>query len=87
MGAVTAQGPIEPADSPLEMWTIYDHPSDFPDCFVARRFLIYAGGPVATTETISESDLETLRHHFEFTGWSCLQRQDGDDSVIVESWV
>ena len=24
----------------LEIWTIYDHPSDFPDSFVARKFVL-----------------------------------------------
>jgi hypothetical protein len=71
----------------LAMWTIYDHPKDFPDHFVARKWLITAGEAVATAETMSEEDLETLRKYMIASGAYCLPRQPDDGPVVVESWI
>lgn len=82
-----AEGPIEPGGDAFEMWTIYDHPSDAPEFFVARKWLITGGAAIATGETMSEEDIDTLRKYFQIGGMTCLPRQPGDDPVIVESWL
>lgn len=84
--------PVVPHETPggdaaLAIWTIYDHPKDAPDAFVARKWLITAGQAEASGETMTESDLETLRKYMRETGLTCLHREVDDDPVIVESWV
>jgi hypothetical protein len=45
-------------DEALNMWVIYDHPRDMPDCFVARLWRIEAG---RTTPTQALRAAGTLR--------------------------
>lgn len=71
----------------LPMWTIYDHPRDAPDLFVARKHLIERGFSVATSEAFACKSLEPLRERMLEMGLTCLPRQEGDDPVIVESWI
>lgn len=66
----------------LSIWTIYDHPSDFPDNFVARAFTT---GP--TNEIILATSLEQLRNVFDAAGLVQMQRHPSDDPKIVETWL
>ena len=66
----------------LELWVIYDHPSDFPDCFVARKWL--NNTPTATF--ITGNSLEELRVAIP-QGLVCLPRDKHDDVKIVETWI
>lgn len=66
----------------LSIWTIYDHPRDFPDNFVARAFTT---GP--TNEIILATELEQLRDAFDKAGLVCLARNPNDDPNIVETWL
>lgn len=67
----------------LKMWTIYDHPSDYPDCFVAREFVM----DKPTENLIATPDLETLRGHFIEIGLTCLARSPEDNPSVVETWL
>lgn len=71
---------------PLRLWTIYDHPSDFPDRFIARLSLVSRAGIVATRQTISATSLEELRSKLP-PGLYRINRDPGDDPVIVEVWL
>jgi hypothetical protein len=71
----------------LSIWTVYDHPNDYPNCFVARRFEVNASGPVATTDIVCHGDLDTLRRAMVRRGLTALCRSPGDDPKIVESWL
>jgi hypothetical protein len=71
----------------LSIWTIYDHPSDYPSLFVARRFVVDASGPQATTEHIGWHDLDELRAMMMGAGLTVLTRSPGDDPKIIESWL
>ncbi len=67
------------------MWTVYDHPSDHPNYFVARKWLIGRTEPEATDEILLDIDLDSLRRRI--PPWLyCMPRQEGDDSKIVEVW-
>jgi hypothetical protein len=70
----------------LLIWTIYDHPKDFPEWFVARPFIIRpkTSGPMPM-HLIAKS-LDTLRLMLP-DGLTCLQRQPTDDPTIIEVWV
>lgn len=77
------------ADGILSMWTIYDHPSDFPNSYVARRFEVGGGADPAPRATgdILEGELAALRKSFHMAGLVCLTRSDADDANIVETWL
>lgn len=76
------------ANDMLSMWTIYDHPRDYPDTFVARRFEVGKGAPGAVaTGDILLGDLETLRKSFHMAGLYCLTGSPDDDPNIVETWL
>ncbi len=70
------------------MWTIYDHPRDYPHCFVARQ-LDVRGWPdgMRTTDLIQSDSLEKLRERFRQEGLIPIPRHPSDDAVIVESWI
>jgi hypothetical protein len=68
----------------MSIWTIYDHPSDYPDGFIARRHEV-ARGP--TDDMVKADSLEALRQHFVNEGLVCIARDPNDDARIVESWV
>lgn len=65
----------------LELWTIYDHPLDFPDQFVARCFL----GDQPTDRYLTADTLEELRRLLP-PGLICFTRDPYDDPAIVETW-
>jgi hypothetical protein len=67
--------------TPLEIWTIYDHPTDYPDCFVARKFL----NDQPTDTVLFAPTLARIREMIP-QGLFPLARFKEDDPVIVESW-
>lgn len=74
--------------SALAMWTVYEHPSDYPDKFVARRFDVDGDGPKPSASVIVAGDLDQLREILQFElHLVCLTRNEGDDPVIVETWL
>lgn len=73
--------------SELETFTVYDHPSDFPDEYVVRRFVVTAGR-IEPREVFARSrNLAILRRLMESSGKTCLSRCVDDDPNIVETWV
>jgi hypothetical protein len=73
--------------SELPVWTIYDHPRDFPHHFVARKHVATAGQTTATADTILAHDIEALRVEMQRRGLIRVRRDRSDDPVIVESWL
>jgi hypothetical protein len=70
----------------LSIWTVYDHPKDFPHSFVARRFEINADGPRPTGDIV-QGELSIIRKSFSDCGLICFTRNRGDDPAVVESWL
>ena len=68
---------------PLKMWTIYDHPSDYPDCFVAREFVL----DKPTENFIACNDIDSLRGQLLDMGLTCVPRSPEDQPQIVETWL
>lgn len=70
----------------LSIWTVYDHPADFPDTYVARRGEVGKGvyGP---TNDVVTGDLADIREAMETCGFICTPRADVDPMNIVESWM
>jgi len=71
----------------LMIWTIYDHPKDYPYSFIARAYEITSCGARATSFILVASDLNTLQDVFRQVGMSCLLRQTNDDAKIIENWL
>ena len=71
----------------LSMWTVYDHPADFKDHFVARRHETSSAISVATSDIIISKDLDVLREAMLFCGLICMTRDPNDDPNIVEVWM
>lgn len=74
-------------NDPLIIWTVYDHPTDFPDNFVARKFTTDANGPRATAEVVVADSLDAIRESMVQRGLTCLTRSPEDEPQIVETWL
>ena len=70
-------------EPPLRIWTIYDHPIDYPDCWVARLF----EGTEPTGSIVCSTDLEMVRHEMFMMGLVCMPRDEDDDPKILENWL
>jgi len=70
----------------LQMWTIYFHPRDYPDGFVARMWVISSKGAAATDMVLTASTLEEIRNKLPL-GLTRLERDPADEPQIVETWL
>ncbi len=66
----------------VEIWVIYDHPIDFPDEFVARKFIL----DKPTKDMIVMPSLDELRKMLPL-GLTRLDRCLEDDPRIIEVWL
>jgi hypothetical protein len=66
----------------LSLWTVYKHPLDYPDKFVARRWLLDKWTP----DVIVADTLEELREKLP-RGLYNLGRDSRDEPQIVETWI
>lgn len=71
---------------PLYIYTVYDHPTDYPDHFVVRQFSIGVGA-VIPRDAWQFKSLAGARQFLYDRGLVCLPRSEGDDPKIVESWI
>ena len=69
----------------LEMWTIYEHPLDYPDGFVVRRFTLDGLGAIPGEASYVDS-LEAARAVVP-PGLALIPRSVYDEVQIVESWL
>ena len=67
----------------LAIWVVYDHPSNWPDWYVARCWK----GETPTGDMMLNRDLDDLRDALEQKGLVHLDRMEGDDPVILETWI
>jgi hypothetical protein len=69
------------------MWTVYDHPKDFPHSFVARRFEVAKAVSWPTDDILVSGDLDMLRDELAARGLTPITRDPDDDPKIVEVWL
>lgn len=75
----------------IDFWVVYDHPTDYPDCYVLRKQMsVFVPGelPFETKDAacrVSDS-LDELRA-FVPKGAINLGRHQDDDPVIIEVWM
>lgn len=67
----------------LAIWVVYDHPKDYPEYFVARRWI----GDKHDNTVWASKDLDALRDMLAKNGLTRLHRMEGDDPVIMETWL
>ena len=68
---------------PKQQWAIYDHPSDYPNTYVARMY----HGPQRTDTVLTAASLSFLRKQMLGMGLTCIPRSPDDYPEIVEMWV
>lgn len=73
----------------MSTWTVYDHPVDYPEHFVARRFRIVPGNlePEVTSDFYLAKDIEQMNQHFERLGLAFLPRFAADEPKIMGVWM
>ncbi len=75
-------------DAVLVIWTVYKHPRDYPDKFVARAHIVGRckdqSGP--TTAVVIADTLDAVRAQLP-PGLIRMPRLRDDDPVIVETWL
>lgn len=78
-----------PLDS-LDIWSVYDHPSDYPDSFVARKTTIHKAVITVARDVLKAPTLDAIRalvqHHSPIV-LTRFERSPDDDPVIVECWM
>jgi hypothetical protein len=69
-------------------YAVYDHPSDYPDSYVVRRFYGMGGEAVPEAQPLMVTrDLETIRDAMRYRGLTCLPRFANDEPQILEVWM
>ena len=74
----------------ISTYTIFRTPMDLPGvAFAVRRFDIFQGGdePVPGPLIGTADDLDGARRLVPRRADACFQRADGDDPVVVETWM
>jgi hypothetical protein len=71
----------------LPMWVVYDHPSDYPEHYVARQHIVGIDGEEPTDRMMASFTLDSIRTELADLGLICVTRSEGDDPVIVETWL
>lgn len=74
---------------PLTLYTVYDHPADYPQSVVVRRWFLT--GDVASPEPGSPyligPSIDRIRMTLESEGLYRIPRDPADDPVIAEVWL
>jgi hypothetical protein len=72
----------------MHVWSIFDHPLDYPHHVVARRAEIGHGPePLMTNEVLCADTIEPLRDEMMRRGLICVPRDPTDPPFLVESWM
>ena len=69
------------------MWVLYDHPKDFPDKYVARKWHVQTGRGTPTDEIITDDQLDELRKKMQHKCLTKIQRNTINDPIIIETWM
>jgi hypothetical protein len=71
----------------LKLWTVYDHPKDYPNHYVARLSEIGPRGVVRREQVMVSGGILGIRAQLAAMGLMRMARQPDDDPVIVEVWL
>lgn len=86
---VPSIGNVDFSEMIMPMITVYDHPKDYPDTYVARIWEIGKAGKNGPTNiAVTRSSLQELRDDIVKNGFVVgFARDVQDDFHIVESWI
>jgi hypothetical protein len=70
----------------LPMMTVYDHPSDWPEYYVARLFVTLPE-LTATPVCFVSGDLQPIHDQLTALGLRRMERHPQDDPAIMETWL
>lgn len=73
-------------DEPLHVWVVFDRPLDFPRHVVVRCQRVGPGRIEHAQVACLYDSLKEVRDFFAHTGYTWLDRQPGDDPMIVGVW-
>jgi hypothetical protein len=83
--------PSDPGEATVRqnfsVWTVYDHPRDFPSNFVARKHEVVKGATRPTANFFVGPDLASIRAILLAGGLACFKRDKTDDPCIIETWM
>jgi len=73
----------------MNLYTIYDSPTDYPNTYVCRRWEVLApeNVPVAMNVVIIGQNLDIIRKELREMGLFRIPRDESDDKKIVETWL
>lgn len=71
----------------MESFIVYDHPSDFPNDYVVRRWIVKNGNLEPQEIVLKTNDLKEVRKAMEEKKLYCLTRLKFDDPKILETWI
>lgn len=73
----------------MDLYTIYDSPTDYPNTYIARRWKVEApeNEPVAMEVFMVDSDLDKIRIKLREMGLFKIPRDESDDKNIIETWL
>jgi hypothetical protein len=72
----------------FKVYTVYDHPTDYPDYYVVRTWSSVDTKPTPDLELfMQDKSLDVIREKLRSMGLVCIDRDGTDDGVIVESWI
>jgi hypothetical protein len=66
----------------LNIWTVFDHPRDYPNGFIARRFELDQ-----PTQDAFTGQLDAIRDALMRCGLYRLKRNDADHPSVLETWL
>jgi hypothetical protein len=69
----------------LTIWTVIERPTDYPEEFIARKWVTAKGLSIATGQIVTGPTLQSVRDQIP-PGLYRLPRAAEDDPKIVESW-
>jgi hypothetical protein len=75
------------APRPLETYTIYHDPTDYPGRYVVRRFVVAAGHPIPDLTPIIVTTSRLEARNAIPRGLTCFPRDPTDEPAIVETWL
>lgn len=69
------------------IWAIYDHPKDYPEGYIARKWDCTTFPPKATDETLTGKTLKEVRMQLSRGSLHRISRFPTDDPCLVEVWL
>ena len=74
----------------LEVYTIYDHPTDYPQDIVVKKWMVFKNIPEPVQDEKFRAlfqELDNARDFLKAMNLTCIPRSAEDDFKIVESWI